>query len=375
MAVKIRKIPLLLSLVLLVSTFSLSRGEQKPQWKGSITKEGDVVVVKNPKEPLYKGNILAFKEELSFGGAEAKPEQSFSEIGQILLDEENNIYVLDQKDANIKIFDRAGKYLRTIGKKGQGPGELSLPDRISLMKSKKEIMVSEGARRQLAYFTSDGKFLRSQSTGKMRGVLGKVDSVGNIIMTEIIITIPEMWYTVKRYDENMNLIAELARIKVAINPKVLNPFMSYPYWEIADNDNIVYGFSGTYELQIFNPQNKVIRKIEKEHDPVEVTEAARKQITKTSLPYGAKFEGSKYYPAFAEFSIDSQGRIFVGSWRKDKDGKARLFDIFDSEGRYLACQAIKGSGFVWRGNKLYSAEEDEEGYQVVKKYDVTWLIK
>jgi len=372
---KIRKFPLLLSLSLLVSTFSLSRGEQKPQWKGSITKEGDVIVVKNPKEPLYKENILAFKEELSIGGAEAKPEQSFSEIGQILLDEEENIFVLDQKDANIKIFDKTGKYLRTIGKKGQGPGELSLPERISLIKRKKELMVSEGTRRQLTYFAVDGKFLRSHSTGKMRGLLGKVDSVGNIIMTEVIITIPEMSYALKRFDENMNPIAELDRVKVTIDPKVLNPFMPFTYWDIADNDNIVYGYSGTYELKIFNPQNKVIRKIRKDYDPVEVTEEDRKRITKTSLPYGMKFKGSNYYPAFAEFSIDSQGRIFVGSWRKDKDSKARLFDIFDPEGRFLACQAIKGSGFAWRRNKLYSAEEDEEGYQVVKRYDVTWLIK
>jgi len=352
-----------------------SSAEQKPQWKGSMTKEGDVIVVKNPSEPLYKGNILAFKEELSFGGAEAKPGESFAEIGQILLDEKENIFVLDSKDANIKIFDKAGKYLKTIGKKGQGPGELSQPERISLFKRKKELMVFEGTRRQLTYFAADGKFLRSHSTGKMRGIMGKVDSVGNIIMTEIIINIPEMRYGLKKFDEKMNLIAELDSVKVAVDPKIMNPFMPYPYWEIADNDNIVYGFSGTYELQIFNPQNKVIRKIKKEHDPVEVTEEDRKRISKTSLPYGMKFEGSNTYPAFAEFYINSQGHIIVGSWRRDKDGKARFFDIFDTEGRFLACQAIKGSVFAWKGNKLYSAEEDEEGYQVVKRYDVTWLIK
>jgi len=372
---KIRRSQLFLLSPLLISALAFGRAPQKPQWKGSITKEGDVIVVKNPKEPIYKGNILALKEELSIGGAEAKPEQSFAEIGQILLDGEENIYVLDQKDANVKIFDKVGKYLRTIGKKGHGPGELSLPERISLNKRKKELMVSEGTRRQLMYFAVDGKFLRSHSTGKMMGIIGKVDSVGNIIMTVLIITIPEMSYALKKFDENMNLIAEMARVKVAINPKVLNPFMPYPYWEIADNDNIVYGYSGTYELQIFNPQNKVIRKIEKEHDPVEVTEENRKRIAKTSLPYGMKFEGSNYYPAFAEFYIDSQGHIIVGSWRRDKDSKARLFDIFDSEGRYLACQAIRGSGFAWKRNKLYSVEEDEEGYQVVKRYDVTWLIK
>jgi len=35
------------------------------KWKGFIVKEGDVTIIKNPKEPIYSGPILEIKEELS----------------------------------------------------------------------------------------------------------------------------------------------------------------------------------------------------------------------------------------------------------------------------------------------------------------------
>jgi len=52
-------------LILLASALAA----QTPVWKGKIFKEGDVTVIQNPKEPIYKGNILSLKEELSIGGA------------------------------------------------------------------------------------------------------------------------------------------------------------------------------------------------------------------------------------------------------------------------------------------------------------------
>jgi hypothetical protein len=167
-AMKIRRSHLFLLSLLLISSLPFGRAAQKPQWKGSISKEGDVVVVKNPKEPIHKGNILAFKEELSIGGAEAKPEQSFSEIGQILLDEEENIYVLDPKDANIKIFDKAVKYLRTIGRKGQGPGEFVSPSSLDI-DSKWYLNILDRSLKKFQILTPEGKEFKAILSVKNAG--------------------------------------------------------------------------------------------------------------------------------------------------------------------------------------------------------------
>jgi len=41
----------------------------------------------------------------------------------IRLDAKDNIYISDAIDKNIKIYDRKAKWIRSVGKRGQGPGE------------------------------------------------------------------------------------------------------------------------------------------------------------------------------------------------------------------------------------------------------------
>ena len=57
------------SLILIVVCFFLIAAAfpQKDKWKGSIEKVNGVVVVKNPKKPIYSNEIVLFNEELSIG--------------------------------------------------------------------------------------------------------------------------------------------------------------------------------------------------------------------------------------------------------------------------------------------------------------------
>ena len=43
-----------------------------------------------------------------------------------------------------------------------------------------------------------------------------------------------------------------------------------------------------------------------------------------------------------------------------------------SEGKYIAKIPFKVRPQTWKKNKLYTIEEDEEGYQYIKRYKVTW---
>jgi hypothetical protein len=68
------------------------------------------------------------------------------------------------------------------------------------------------------------------------------------------------------------------------------------------------------------------------------------------------------------------GHVFVKTWEKTKDGK-RLYDIFDAEGRFISRVPLKPSGIEILNGKYYALEEDEDGYQYVKRYAVSWNIK
>jgi hypothetical protein len=83
-------------------------------------------------------------------------------------------------------------------------------------------------------------------------------------------------------------------------------------------------------------------------------------------------EPSKFHSAFRRFVLSDQGHILVKSWEKAPGGASYYFDLFDAQGRYVSKIPLKGEPIVWKNGKLYTIEEDDEGYKVVKKYSVTW---
>jgi hypothetical protein len=57
------------------------------------------------------------------GGESDADEEMFGRVEQLLVDEAGTLYLLDIQLNEIRVFDTAGNYLRTIGREGEGPGE------------------------------------------------------------------------------------------------------------------------------------------------------------------------------------------------------------------------------------------------------------
>lgn len=64
-------------------------------------------------------------EDLRLGSLEGEGPQQFSQVASILSDDRGAIYVLDHPAQEIRVFSAGGEYLRTIGRKGEGPGEFA----------------------------------------------------------------------------------------------------------------------------------------------------------------------------------------------------------------------------------------------------------
>lgn len=109
------------------------------------------------------GEIDACKSRLQlkltkvWGGAEEEDEQKFFETPtDIVIDSKNRVYICDQHNHCIKIFDRTGKYLRTIGRKGRGPGDVYSPKFISIS-PEDELVVYELGGRRFQWFSPNGQ--------------------------------------------------------------------------------------------------------------------------------------------------------------------------------------------------------------------------
>lgn len=333
-----------------------------------------VQVVFNPKNPVPpKGTPtkLTLEEDLSIGEVEGKEEYMFSRIWYVAVDNEENIYVMDQGETHIKVFDKNGIYLRTIGKKGDGPGELQYPNEIFI--TNRNQLVVEDFIRSLNIYSLDGKFIKYLSTAKLFPVGILVDSRGYILALTNINEPGKRGKEIRLFDPNLNYLKTLFTIPEP-DPQIYNPFRAHLHWTLAKDDHVIIGYSEDYELQIFNSEGKLIKKIKKEHIPVKITQEDIEEWKKRTkrIPPGRKLIVPEHHPAFQFLSADDEGRIFVQTYEKTKDGDGYYYDVFDSEGKYIAKIPLKVRPRVLKKKKLYTIEEDENGFHVVKRYKVIW---
>ena len=94
----------------------------KSKWEGIIEQEDGIFFIKNPNKPIFQEQPFHYELEISIGESENSDEYLFQEIGVVNIDHEDRIFISDWKESLIKIFDKDGNYLKTIGGKGHGPG-------------------------------------------------------------------------------------------------------------------------------------------------------------------------------------------------------------------------------------------------------------
>jgi len=100
-------------------------GDASSEWRGSVTTEGDVTTVVNESGSVWGGNARHV-EEASIGVALGEEPYLFSSVRSVWATD-GEVFVLDMQIAELRVFDLAGDYLRTIGRPGQGPGEFQSP--------------------------------------------------------------------------------------------------------------------------------------------------------------------------------------------------------------------------------------------------------
>ena len=156
--------------------------------------------------------MFSVREELSIGAAEGDSEYMFSRISDIAVDVAGRIYVLDYTEAVLRVFDRDGEHIRTIGRRGQGPGEFSGPFSLGIT-AQNTIMVHDLMNHRISYFSPEGEFLSSFSTAGLVLVGGDVDGRGNIISLVFTNSPREQVLELRRFDSSKNALATYLTIK------------------------------------------------------------------------------------------------------------------------------------------------------------------
>jgi hypothetical protein len=361
-----------------VLIFGLAEGQKVKTVDG-------VTVVSNGKKPnLVKGqpSKVILTEELSVGGG-ADPDQSFSQVSAFVVDDEGTLFALDFKDQKIKIFDRAGKYLRSIGKPGQGPGELGMASGIQIT-ADNTLVIEDATNRRLAQFKTSGEFIKNISTSNKLGLVGiLLDGRGNVLGREMGVAEDntKMFFEIKKFDPDLKPLFTLDKIEFPIpipgSGNKMNILDLISVYQFGPEGNIYYGRNANYDIKIYSPEGKPLRSIQKDYDPVKVTQKDIDEMLERipNVAGGANikdmFSFPDYFPPFQNFLLDDQGRMYVRTYTKGKVKGEYVIDVFDPEGRFISQFITKAALGLLKNGKAYGIEESDEGYQTIKRYAVS----
>jgi len=365
------------------------RLEQKPEWKGKVEVIDGVKVVKNPGEPLFGELKLKLKEDLSIGRADDK-NYSFNRVRGVAVDNQGNIYAVDMSNQRVQVFDQKGKYLRTIGGMGKGPGAFQQPYKILLDENKGNIYVSDGPK--IKVFDKEGQFVAD--------IIPKAYPMDFIIAGDGTILAKT---SSGRPDKG---IVELT--KVNFKSDALGTYARFPFNDISftkidgmvsgsgysglehdllvvgiDQQTCLYGYSKEYDLNVVDNEGKLLFRIEKDAPHHNVTpseqEDYKKKAAQITKKLRAKYKGvevfynlPEHWPCFYNLLTDSEKRIYVQTnhtrTRPEVDNEV---DIFSPEGYYLYKTDIPHFTRVIKNGFLYTTFIDEKkGMEYVKRFRI-----
>lgn len=370
-----------------------------------IQKSEDVVVVSNPKIPVLKNGFkirIVFKEELSIGEVKGDENYMFGNLVFFNTDEVGNFYVTDWDRKRVQKYDSQGKYLITIGREGQGPGEFQ---NLSIPRFDKDnnIYFLDVASLRISFFDKDGRFLRQI---KVPSVFERlyINSINYFIaqQSKVLEDSDVFKYALiyGLFDDKFNPIVEFHRetrerkAPAGRDEKSIAEFLAYGLSEYAfksfinyiidKNDYIYFGNPEKYEIHIYSPEGKLIKKIMREYEPIKVTKKDKEHFVRTwgeaffrALPPRAAALKKKafklitypqYKPAYLSFTLMENGWLLVVI--DSIENKYALIDIFNKEGRYIAQfkAKIPAENLFFKNGKAYALAAGN-GYKFVKRYN------
>ncbi|MCJ7581756.1 MAG: 6-bladed beta-propeller [Candidatus Aminicenantes bacterium] len=358
-------------LIYLIIPFLLVKcNQQKSEWKGSIEKINSVVVVKNPKEPIYGEDAVTFEEELVIKEDEEK--YLFSNLIALAVTDDETLFALDYKAMDIKKFDKNGIFVKIFGKKGQGPGEFIRPFSLSVT-GENEIIIYDLVSRRFSFYSKDGQFIKDLSAAEFSFTSPRVDSKGNILAIIAERNRENPVYDLKKYDSALNYVCSYISIPIP-DPLIYNIYRPSLQWTLNEEDKVIFGYPEKYEFHIFNPEGSEIMKIEKEFTPNDITQEHIDLAKKAAERFSGemKLEIPPHYPAYSYISVEEKDNVFVQTYYKENNVLESFYDVFNPDGKFICKIQFDAMPRAWKKGKLYTIENDEEGFQVIKIYRVTW---
>ena len=367
-------------------------------------------VTERSQEPLSPPQKLV--PVLSIGEADGPDEYSFSYVGDIALGAHDAMYVWEYGSMRIREYDSTGKYVRTFGRTGSGPGEYARGVNGLAVRDDGKLLAWDAGNARINLYSPKGK-PESQWPAHTVGFTARAlftDTAGNsyVRMTWDTKTIGPAPTSFLRFDRAGSLLDTLRPPDFGLQrPQMLaqrpggrgGRYADVPYFPevqaaVMRNGDLVAGPGRTYLLQIFR-NDATVGTIKRNVLPPLIDDEERNEKRETVLASmrevnpGFQWTGPdipQRKPAYTELLVDEDDRIWVkvsqpseripeservkypGStlpvrtWRESV-----AYDILSRDGELLGHVRMpaKTTFFRARGNRMWTTTLDSMDFPTI----------
>lgn len=112
----------------------------------------------------------AFDDVFRVGSMDGADWETFGDIGGVAFDAQGHLYVFDRQSSRIVVTDAQGRFVREVGKPGEGPGELRQPMSFTVLRDG-SIVISDMGHQSYVVYGPDGAYQRMVSFGGNGGMI------------------------------------------------------------------------------------------------------------------------------------------------------------------------------------------------------------
>ena len=360
-------------------------GCSKKELNYTITEADGIKTYHNKNIPADEKLEIKIKELFTIDSEDEKLNDSSRTINSIYtihVDYDGNIYVLDNTRSNIKKFDKNGKFIKSIGRKGQGPGEFGFCITAEIMNE--EIVCNDYDAQKLVVFDKDGNFKRNMIMDKgvpqIYEMLNNKKILSNFNFWEVIEDEVYTTTTIILCDsifENRNDTLRYVRMKTLRNSE---EDYRFNFWGRAVKDDRIYlsrNDINEYLIDVYDLNGNLLHTISKSYIKVKYTPKEIEGINKFIKDYSGDPEAPNtklvYKKSISDLRVDKYDRLWVDSSlapkkeAENEEFRGYSFDIF-KDGVY---QNRINIGFpegyypaIFRNGKIYAYNKDLSSIKV-----------
>ncbi|MEX0893736.1 MAG: 6-bladed beta-propeller [Gemmatimonadota bacterium] len=368
--------------------------ETTESWAGTVdTLPGGAVHVVNPAQGVWtEEDRWRLTEALRIGAVDGAGPELWERVGGMAVDGGGRLWVTDAAAGEVRVFDAAGRHVRTVGRAGGGPGEFRSPRDIWVTPAQEVWVVDPTARRievfdtagtrlhgvplqghieaitasQQYVWTDDGllhqTFTRA-APGPMRNRLAVVRHrwEGGTLTALDTFRLPEV-APVPRFGFPMEGPAGPAL-------GIMNvPYAHAPLRTLGPDGSVwISEGDGAYRIRRQNARGDTLRIIERAVEPIPVPDSVRTRWSETMAGSADVPELPDVIAPFQTVFPAPDGTLWV---RRQTGPRSYVLDVFDAAGRYLgeamADVALSRFGVqLVTSDALYGTMSDDLGVQYV----------